>query len=50
MKKQTKLEYVSPTISEIELLSGFMQEVTMSKDLPDMNVTDMDDDDFWTEN
>ena len=50
MKKQTKLEYVSPTISEMELLADFMQQVTMSKDLPDMDVTEMEDNDFWKEN
>ena len=50
MKKQTKLEYVSPTISEMELLADFMQQITNSQDLPDMNVTEDEDDDFWTEN
>ena len=50
MKKQTKMEYVSPTISEMELLADFMQQIANSQDLPDMNVTVDEDDDFWTEN
>ena len=47
MKKQTKMEYVSPSVSEIELLSDFMQQINAS--LKDMNKT-YEDDDFWTEN
>ena len=48
MRKQGKMEYVSPTISEIELLSGFMADVTGS--IPDMNVQEEDEEGFWTEN
>ena len=52
MKKQTKMEYVSPSIAEIELLADFMQQIANSQDLPDMNATEVDEsaDDFWTLN
>ena len=52
MKKQTKMEYVSPSIAEIELLTDFMDQVANSQDLPEMDVNDLDketnpDHDFW---
>ena len=48
MKKQRKMEYESPNISEVELLSGFMVDVAGS--IPDMKVQEVVDDDFWAEN
>lgn len=44
------MEYESPQVSEIDLLlTDFMQQLNDSR-LKDMNVTEVEDDDFWKEN